>query len=88
MKKRMTALAPLLAIGLTQPVAAADVLEGEVFRSQGQCQAALRHAQNDRKTRSGGPIDFYAENPNWTTQRDYECVQIDRRAWMVMRSGN
>lgn len=86
MKKARLALA-LLAAALPSVASAQTIPQefaGQVFSNRGQCFAALVQERNERRLNGEYWSWLNAPASNHYTLYKYDCIQVDRNAWMIL----
>ncbi len=78
-----------MAVALAAPASANHLehfFEGMEFRNKGQCQAALMAERNDRRNNDGNTGSFTTPEYNEAVRNFYQCIQVDKNTWIVVRT--
>jgi hypothetical protein len=87
MKKRSFVVAAfgLIANSALGFAAPANASGGQTFSSYGACYAAIVRVRNDIRQVPGQFDNQVTSDYNAHVRYHYECVEIDRNVWVIMR---
>lgn len=88
MRKLGISLAAMAMLASTSTSAAVDMarfFSGVVFPSKGACEVALNHERNDRRQSGDISPHIRGQTFNGYVQWYFDCVEIDRGSWIVIR---